>query len=64
MTGIIVHLDQLRGINDRKERELEFYHEELERLMMKMGQLQDEVNLNKTIIRMIEQELIQDLTKF
>jgi hypothetical protein len=40
----------------RKEKELEYYQEELERLMKKMRFVQQEIDLTNKIIYIIEQE--------
>ena len=45
----------------RKEKELEFYLEELEKLNRKIGFLRGEVNLTNTIINMIKGEQIYDI---
>jgi hypothetical protein len=45
----------------RKEKELEFYLEELEKINRKIGFLRGEVNLTNTIINMIKGELIYDI---
>jgi len=47
----------------RKEKELEFYEEELIKLQTKIGYLRREVSLTNTIINMIKTETVQDLTK-
>ncbi len=45
----------------RKEKELEFYLEELEKINRKIGFLRGEVNLTNTIINMIKGEQIYDI---
>jgi hypothetical protein len=45
----------------RKEKELEFYQKELEKLQEKMYWLGREISLNETIIRVIENEQIIDI---
>jgi len=45
----------------RKERELEFYQKELEKLQEKMYWLRREVDLTNTIIRVIENEQVIDI---
>ena len=45
----------------RKEKELEFYLKELEKIQQKIGYLQGEVKLTNTIIGMIKHELVYDI---
>lgn len=45
----------------RKEKELEFYEEELKKLEQKMYWLRREITLNNTIIEMIQQESVYDI---
>jgi hypothetical protein len=45
----------------RKEKELEFYQKELEKLQEKMYWLRREVDLTNTIIRVIENEQVIDI---
>tara|TARA_R110000782_G_scaffold184799_1_gene275125 strand:- start:402 stop:635 length:234 start_codon:yes stop_codon:yes gene_type:complete len=45
----------------RKEKELAYYHKELEEIQKKIGFLQGEVQLTTTIIGMIKHELIYDI---
>lgn len=45
----------------RKEKELEFYQEELEKLTQKMGWLRREIDLTNTIIDIIQNEKVIDL---
>ena len=45
----------------RKEKELEFYLEELQKLQTKIGYLRREVSLTNTIINMIKGEQVYDL---
>jgi hypothetical protein len=45
----------------RKEKELEFYQKELEKLQEKMYWLSREISLNETIIRVIENEQVIDI---
>lgn len=44
----------------RKERELEFYQEELEKLQQKMYWLKREIDLNNTIINIIKNDNVID----
>ena len=45
----------------RKEKELEFYLKELEKIQQKISWLQSEVTLTNTIIGMIKHELVYDI---
>jgi hypothetical protein len=45
----------------RKEKELEFYLEELQKLQTKIGYLRREVDLTNTIITMIKHEQVYDI---
>ena len=45
----------------RKERELEFYEQELEKLKEKMFWVKREIDLTNTIIRVIQEETVVDL---
>lgn len=45
----------------RKERELEFYQQELEKLQQKMYWLKREIDLNNTIIDIIKNDAVLDL---
>lgn len=47
----------------RKEKELEYYQEQLEELMKKMSWLQQEIDLTNKIIYVIEQEKTDILGK-
>jgi len=47
----------------RKEKELEFYQKELEKLKTKMFFIQKDIDITNLIINMIEQEKIRDLSK-
>ena len=58
---LIIDITDIYEQRDRKEKELEFYQEELEKLMMKMGMLQHEIGVTETIIRLIENEQVLDL---
>ena len=45
----------------RKEKELEFYQQELEKLKQKMFFLQKDIDITNLIIDMIEQEKVYDV---
>jgi hypothetical protein len=59
----IVLFQDLLDSKARKEKELEFYNEELKRLQSKMWDLQKEITLTNDIIRLIETERLFDLKK-
>jgi hypothetical protein len=45
----------------RKEKELQFYEEELEKLQQKMYWLRREIGLNETIINIIKNDTVLDV---
>lgn len=47
----------------RKEQELEFYEQEMRKLLLRMSFVRQEIGLTETIIKMIENEEIPDLLK-
>ena len=47
----------------RKEKELEFYQKELEKLQEKMYWVKRDIDLTNTIIRVIKDETVVDLVK-
>lgn len=57
----IVLFQDLLDSKARKEKELEFYNEELKKLQSKMWDLQKEISLTNDIIRLIESERLLDL---
>ena len=57
----IVLFQDLLDSKARKEKELEFYNEELKKLQSKMCDLQKEISLTNDIIRLIESERLLDL---
>lgn len=60
----VVVLSELLESRARKEKELQFYTEQLKELQLKLSWLTAEINLTTTIINMIEQEKIFDMQKF
>lgn len=58
---LIIDITDIYEQRDRKEKELKYYQEELEKLMMKMGMIQHEIGVTETIIRLIENEQVLDL---
>ena len=57
----IVLFKDLLDSKARKEKELEFYQQELKKLQTKMYDLQKEIALTNDIIKMIETERLLDL---
>ena len=57
----IILISDLLDNKKRKEKELLFYNEELNKLLEKMNYLKHEIKLTNNIIQMIEQERIRDL---
>lgn len=61
---LIINLQEVYDMRARKEKELEFYNRELEKLQQKMGFLRQEINLTHTIIDIIETEKVVDLKEY
>ena len=61
MTGEIILLEDIYEIRKRKEQELQFYHNELEKLRNKLFFVQKEIDLTNYIIDIIEQEKVVDV---
>lgn len=57
----IININDLYTEKERKQKELEFYQGELDKLMLKLGMLQHEIGVTETIIKMIEGEYLVDL---
>jgi len=49
----IINISDLYDEKDRKEKELQFYTKELDKLMLRLGMLQHEIGVTETIINMI-----------
>lgn len=60
-TNLIISLSDIYEQRAVKERELEFYQKELEKLMFKLGMIQQDIGTTNTIIKMIENEQVFDL---
>ncbi len=58
---LIIDITDIYEQRDRKKKELKFYTEELEKLMAKLGMIQQDIGVTETIIRLIENEQILDL---
>lgn len=60
-TSKIIIIQDLLDTRARKEKELQFYQEELKKLQDRMHWLQMEIRLTSDIIDMIEKEKIIDI---
>ena len=57
-SGKIIQIADLINDKLRKEQELEFYEQELQKLLLRMSFVRREINLTNVIIDMIEKEEI------
>jgi len=64
VTGKIILLEDIYEIRKRKEQELQFYHNELEKLRNKLFFVQKEIDLTNYIIDIIEQEKVIDIKNY
>lgn len=58
---LIIDITDIYEQRDRKKQELEFYNQELQKLISRMGMIQHEIGVTETIIKMIENEQVMDL---
>ena len=58
---LIIDITDIYDQRARKRKELEFYTNEMEKLMSKLSMIHYEIGVNETIIRLIENEQILDL---
>lgn len=63
MTGKIILLSDVYEIRKRKQEELAFYHEQLEKLKEKMFFVQKEIDVTNLCIEIIEKETVVDVKK-
>lgn len=63
MTGKIILLNDIYAMRKRKEEELAFYHEQLEKLKEKMFFVQKEIDITNLCIEIIEKETVVDVKK-
>ena len=63
MTGKIILLTDIYEVRRRKEKELAFYHEQLEKLKEKMFFVQKEIDITNLCIEIIEKETVVDIKK-
>lgn len=61
--SLILSIDEIYDMRDRKRLELEYYTKQLEELQQKMVFIRKEIVLTETIIKMVETEEVIDLTK-
>jgi hypothetical protein len=61
--GLIVDLTEIFSHKEKKEKELQYYQAELEKLILRMTMVQQEIKLTETILIMIKQESVVDLKK-
>ena len=59
--NLIIDISDIYEQRAVKEKELAFYQAELEKLMFRLGMVQQEIGVTNTIIRLIENEQILDL---
>lgn len=64
MSNRIILIDDVYEIRRRKEEELRFYNEQLDKLKDKMRYVQAEINLTNTIIEIIENEKVLDIKQY
>ena len=60
-TGKLIKLTDILETKLRKERELEFYQKELEKIQTKMLFLQKDLDLTRLIMSIIEKEQVYDV---
>lgn len=58
---LIIDITDIYDRRDRKKKELKFYQAELDKLIFKLGMIQQDIGVTETIIRMIENEQVLDL---
>lgn len=63
MTGKIILLNDIYAMRKRKEEELAFYHEQLEKLKEKMFFVQKEIDITNLCIEIIEKETVLDVKR-
>ena len=60
-TKLIIDISDIYEQRAVKEKELAFYQAELEKLMFRLGMVQQEIGVTNTIIKLIENEQVLDL---
>jgi len=61
MTAKLILLNDIYEIRKRKEDELEFYHKELNKLMIRLDLIRREISVTNQIIELIETEKVVDV---
>ena len=62
-SGKIIQIADLINDKLRREQELEFYEQELQKLLLRMSFVRREINLTNVIIDMIDKEEIPNILK-
>lgn len=63
MMSKIILLSEVFKLREQRDRELKYYHAQLEKLESKLFFINKEIQLTNYIINMIETEAIQDLSE-
>ena len=61
MTGKIILLEDIYETKRRKEQELKYYNEQLEKLKQKMFFIQKDIDITNLCIELIEKEKVMDI---
>ena len=61
MTAKLILLNDIYEIRKRKEDELEIYHKELNKLMIRLDLIRREISVTNQIIELIETEKVVDV---
>lgn len=61
MTGKIILLEDIYETKRRKEQELKFYTDQLEKLKQKMFFIQKDIDITNLCIELIEKEKVMDI---
>ena len=63
MSAKLILLNDVYDMRKRKEDELEFYHAELKKLMVKLDLVRQEISVTNQIIELIEREKVVDVAE-
>lgn len=63
MSAKLILLNDIYDMRKRKEDELEFYHTELKKLMVKLDLVRQEISVTNQIIELIEREKVVDVAE-
>jgi len=61
--GIIINIQDLIDLRERRQQELEYYTKRLEELQKKLFFIKKDIDLTSYIIELLEKEKIMDLRK-